>query len=183
MPTVQEIVCGPLFTYIASFFDIIAGAAIRVDIITAVYWAPAVLGALMVTDSMIFLGKRIGDWKTGLLSALFIAVIGVNSATVLFMDILITISQNHSSPVYSVSATCSRCMHSAIKKIDFKEFSTFKLPILIWSYSCGKAYFLGHLTMTYHGRLPYVCSRIYSDPVSPRINSQANQPSISVVST
>ncbi|MDD3257663.1 MAG: STT3 domain-containing protein, partial [Methanocorpusculum sp.] len=45
-PTGQEIVWGPLFTYIASFFAVIAGAATRVDVITAVSWAPAVLGAL-----------------------------------------------------------------------------------------------------------------------------------------
>ncbi len=38
-------------------------------------------------------------------------------------------------------------MRSAIKKIDFKEFSTFKLPIL-YGVICGIAYFLGLLTMT-----------------------------------
>ena len=47
----------------------------RVALIDAVSWTPAVLGALMV-PVMFFLGKKLGDWKTGLLAGLFIAVIG-----------------------------------------------------------------------------------------------------------
>ncbi|HJJ38896.1 MAG TPA: oligosaccharyl transferase, archaeosortase A system-associated, partial [Methanocorpusculum sp.] len=69
-PTGQGIVWGPLFTYISALFAILAGAASRIAIIDAVSWAPAVLGALMV-PVMFFLGKKLGDWKTGLIAALF----------------------------------------------------------------------------------------------------------------
>ena len=74
-PTGQDIVWGPLFTYISAFFGLFAGDAGRVALIDAVSWTPAVLGALMV-PVMFFLGKKLGDWKTGLLAGLFIAVIG-----------------------------------------------------------------------------------------------------------
>jgi len=145
-PTGQEIVWGPLFTYIASIFAIIAGAATRVDIITAVSWAPAVLGALMV-PIMFFLGKRIGDWKTGIISALFIAVIG---GQFLYRSLYGHFDHHIAETLFS-SLFCL-CYVLALyalsdKKIDFKDFSTLKLPIL-YGVICGIAYFLGLLTMT-----------------------------------
>ncbi|WP_461752405.1 oligosaccharyl transferase, archaeosortase A system-associated [Methanocorpusculum sp.] len=145
-PTGQEIVWGPLFTYIASFFAILAGAATRVEVITAVSWAPAVLGALMV-PVMFFLGKRIGDWKTGILSALFIAVIG---GQFLYRSLYGHFDHHIAETLFS-SLFCL-CYVFALyalsdKKIDFKDFSTVKLPLL-YGVICGVAYILGLLTMT-----------------------------------
>lgn len=145
-PTGQEIVWGPLFTYIASFFAVIAGAASRTEVITAVSWVPAVLGALMV-PIMFFLGKRIGDWKTGLISALFIAVIGGQ-----FLSRSLYGHFDHHIAETLFSCLFCLCYVLALyalsdKKIDFKEFSTLKLPIL-YGVICGIAYFLGLLTMT-----------------------------------
>ncbi len=145
-PTGQEIVWGPLFTYIASFFAVIAGAATRVDIITAVSCAPAVLGALMV-PVMFFLGKRIGDWKTGLLSALFIALIGGQ-----FLSRSLYGHFDHHIAETLFSSLFCLCYVLALyalsdTKIDLKQAATLKIPV-IYGVICGIAYFLGLLTMT-----------------------------------
>ena len=145
-PTGQEIVWGPLFTYIASFFAIIAGAVSRVDVITAVSWAPAVLGALMV-PVMFFLGKRIGDWKTGLISALFIAVIG---GQFLYRSLYGHFDHHIAETLFScLFCLCYVLALYALKdhKIDFKQIATLKLPLL-YGVICGISYFLGLLTMT-----------------------------------
>ncbi len=145
-PTGQEIVWGPLFTYIASFFALIAGAATRVDIITAVSWAPAVLGSLMV-PVMFFLGKRIDDWKTGVIAALFIAVIGGQFLSrSLYGHFDHHIAETLFSCLFCLCYVLALYALSDIK-IDFKEFSTLKLPLL-YGVICGIAYFLGLLTMT-----------------------------------
>ncbi|MEA5036692.1 hypothetical protein SDC9_23575 [bioreactor metagenome] len=145
-PTGQDIVWGPLFTYIASFFAVIAGAASRTDVITAVSWAPAVLGTLMV-PVMFFLGKRLGDWKTGIISALFIAVIGGQYLSRSLYGHL----DHHIAETFFSCLFCL-CYVLALyalsdKKIDLGDFSTWKLP-LIYGVVCGAAYFLGLLTMT-----------------------------------
>jgi len=145
-PTGQEIVWGPLFTYIASFFALIAGAATRVDVITAASWAPAVLGALMV-PVMFFFGKRIGDWKTGIISALFIAVIG---GQFLYRSLYGHLDHHIAETLFSsLFCLCYVLALYALSdhKIDFKQFSTLKLPLL-YGVICGIAYFLGLLTMT-----------------------------------
>ncbi len=145
-PTGQEIVWGPLFTYIAAFFALIAGAATRVDVITAASWAPAILGTLMV-PVMFFLGKRIGDWKTGMISALFIAVIG---GQYLSRSLYGHLDHHIAETLFS----CLFCLCYVLTlyalsdhKIDLKQFSTLKLPLL-YGVVCGIAYFLGLLTMT-----------------------------------
>ena len=74
-PTGQEIVWGPLFTWIASAVVALTGVGTRPEVIDAAGWVPALLGAVMV-PVMYWFGSRIGNWKTGLISALFIAVIG-----------------------------------------------------------------------------------------------------------
>ncbi len=145
-PTGQEIVWGPLFTYIVAFFALIAGAATRVDVITAASWAPAILGTLMV-PVMFFLGKRIGDWKTGMISALFIAVIG---GQYLSRSLYGHLDHHIAETLFS----CLFCLCYVLAlyalsdhKIDLKQFSTLKLPLL-YGVVCGIAYFLGLLTMT-----------------------------------
>lgn len=145
-PTGQEIVWGPLFTYIASFFAILAGAATRVEVITAISWAPAVLGALMV-PVMFFLGKRLGDWKTGLFSALFIAVIG---GQFLSRSLYGHVDHHIAETLFScLFCLCYVLALYALKDhhIDFKNISSLKLP-LIYGFICGVAYMFGILTMT-----------------------------------
>ena len=145
-PYGQDIVWGPLFTYIASFFGLFAGDAGRVALIDAVSWTPAVLGALMV-PVMFFLGKKLGDWKTGLLAGLFIAVIGGQ-----FFSRTLYGHFDHHVAETLFSTLFVLCYVLALsylhgKEISLKNPATFKLPLILGVMS-GIAYFLGLLTMT-----------------------------------
>ena len=145
-PTGQDIVWGPLFTYISAFFALFAGDAGRVALIDAVSWTPAVLGALMV-PVMFFLGKKLGDWKTGLLAGLFIAVIGGQ-----FFARSIYGHFDHHVAETLFSTLFALCYVLALanlhgKEISLKDKSSLKLPLILGIVS-GIAYFLGLLTMT-----------------------------------
>lgn len=145
-PTGQEIVWGPLFTYISAFFAIIAGAATRVDIVTAASWTPAVLGALMV-PVMFLLGRRLGDWKTGVLAAVFIAVAG---GQFLSRSLYGHFDHHVAETLFSTLFCMCYCLalaHVSGKEISFKNKASLKLPIIFGVIS-GVAYFLGLLTMT-----------------------------------
>ncbi len=145
-PTGQDVVWGPLFTYISALFAMVAGAATRVDLVTAVSWAPAVLGALMV-PVMYFLGKKLGDWKTGIIAALFIAVIGGQ----FFSRSLYGHFDHHVAETLfsTVFCLCYVLSLTSLQKhtVDLKNKSTLKLPLLYGAVT-GIAYFLGLLTMT-----------------------------------
>lgn len=146
-PTGQEIVWGPLFTWISSIFAMIAGAASRTDIVTAVSWVPALMGAAMV-PVMFFLGKKLGDWKTGLLSALFIAIIG---GTYLSRSVYGHFDHHVAETLFSTLFCLTYIIGiNALRKletIDLKNISTLKLPI-IYGVIAGIAYLLGIFTMT-----------------------------------
>ena len=145
-PTGQDIVWGPLFTYISAFFGLFAGEAGRVALIDAVSWTPAVLGALMV-PVMFFLGKKLGDWKTGLLAGLFVAVIGGQ-----FFARSIYGHFDHHIAETLFSTLFGMCYVLALanlhgKEISLKDKASLKLPVIFGIVS-GIAYFLGLLTMT-----------------------------------
>ena len=145
-PYGQDIVWGPLFTYIAAFFGLFAGDAGRVALIDAVSWTPAILGALMV-PVMFFLGKKLGDWKTGLLAGLFIAVIGGQ-----FFSRTLYGHFDHHVAETLFSTLFVLCYVLALSNLHGKEISlknpaSLKLPLILGVVS-GIAYFLGLLTMT-----------------------------------
>ncbi|MDV0442079.1 hypothetical protein McpAg1_13030 [Methanocorpusculaceae archaeon Ag1] len=145
-PTGQDIVWGPLFTWIAAAVAAVAGAATRPEIIDAAGWVPALMGAAMV-PVMYWFGARIGNWKTGLISALFIAVIGgqyLSRSLYGHLDhhIAETLFSTFFCLLYVVSLY-------ALKehKINFKEYATLKIPVL-YGIICGIAYLLSLLTMS-----------------------------------
>ena len=145
-PYGQDIVWGPLFTYIAAFFGLFAGDAGRVALIDAVSWTPAILGALMV-PVMFFLGKKLGDWKTGLLAGLFIAVIGGQ-----FFSRTLYGHFDHHVAETLFSTLFVLCYVLALSNLHGKEISlknpaSLKLPLILGVVS-GIAYLLGLLTMT-----------------------------------
>lgn len=145
-PTGQDIVWGPLFTWIAAAVAAIAGAASRPEIIDAAGWVPALMGAVMV-PVMYGLGARIGNWKTGLVSALFIAVIGGQYLSrSLYGHLDHHIAETLFSTLFCLLYVVALYALSD-HKIDFKEYATLKLPVL-YGAICGVAYFLGLLTMS-----------------------------------
>ena len=139
-------VFGPLFTYIAAFFGMFASDTTRIALIDAVSWTPAVLGALMV-PVMFFLGKKLGDWKTGLLAGLFIAVIGGQFfARSIYGHFDHHVAETLFSTLFGL---CYILALSALRDHDFswKDVKTWRLP-LIFGVLSGASYFLGLLTMT-----------------------------------
>ena len=144
-PTGQEIVWGPLFTWIASAIVVFAGAGTRPEIIDAAGWVPALMGAAMV-PIMYWFGSRIGNWRTGLISALFIAVIGGQYLSRSLYGHL----DHHIAETLFSTLFCLLYVVAlyALKehKINFKEYTTLKLPIL-YGVICGITYLLGLLTM------------------------------------
>ncbi|HJK77651.1 MAG TPA: oligosaccharyl transferase, archaeosortase A system-associated [Methanocorpusculum sp.] len=145
-PTGQDIVWGPLFTWIAAAVAALAGAVTRPEVIDAAGWVPALMGAAMV-PVMYWLGARLGNWKTGLVSALFIAVIGGQYLSRSLYGHL----DHHIAETLFSTLFCLLYVVAlyALKdhKIDFKEYSTLKIPVL-YGVICGIAYLLGLLTMS-----------------------------------
>lgn len=136
---------GPLFTWIATAVVAITGAGTRPEIIDAAGWVPALLGAAMV-PVMYWLGARIGNWKTGLVSALFIAVIGGQYLSrSLYGHLDHHIAETLFSTLFCllyVVALYSLKDH----EINFKKYTTMKIPV-VYGVICGVSYLLGLLTM------------------------------------
>ena len=145
-PTGQDIVWGPLFTWIATAAVSLAGAGTRPEIIDAAGWIPALLGAVMV-PVMYWFGSRIGNWKTGLVSALFIAVIGGQYLSrSLYGHLDHHIAETLFSTLFCLlylAALYALTEH----EIDFKKYTTLKIPVL-YGVICGVSYLLGLLTMS-----------------------------------
>ena len=145
-PYGQDIVWGPLFTCISALFGLFAGDAGRIALIDAVSWVPAVLGALMV-PVMFLLGKKLGDWKTGLLAGLFIAVIGGQFfSRTLYGHFDHHVAETLFSTLFVLCYVLA-LVHLSGKEISFKKPVTLKLPLILGIIS-GVAYLLGLLTMT-----------------------------------
>ena len=146
-PYGQEIgAWGPLFTYISAFFGMFAGDAGRIALIDAVSWVSAILGALMV-PVMFFLGKKLGDWKTGLLAGLFIAVVGGQFfSRTLYGHFDHHVAETLFSTLFALCYILA-LVHLNGKEISVKNPASLKLPLILGTVS-GIAYFLGLLTMT-----------------------------------
>ena len=145
-PTGQDIVWGPLFTYISALFGLFAGDAGRVALIDAVSWIPAVLGCLMV-PVMFFLGKKLGDWKTGILAGIFVAVIGGQFfARSLYGHFDHHVAETLFSTLFGFCYVLA-LFHLNDKDISFKDKTSLTLPLILGVVS-GVAYLLGLLTMT-----------------------------------
>lgn len=145
-PTGQDIVWGPLFTWIVAIFAMAAGAATRVEVIDAAAWVPVLMGTAMV-PIMYGIGTKIGDWKTGLLSALFIAVIG---GQYLSRSLYGHFDHHIAETLFStLFCLCYILALYSLKdaKIDLKNYTTLKIPI-IYGIICGVAHILGLMTMT-----------------------------------
>ncbi|MCX6701501.1 MAG: oligosaccharyl transferase, archaeosortase A system-associated, partial [Methanomicrobiales archaeon] len=73
-PMGKSIDWGPLLPFIVSSICILFGMTSRPDMMTAASWVIPLFAALMVPLLYVF-GKRIGDWKTGIVAAGLITVL------------------------------------------------------------------------------------------------------------
>ncbi len=74
-PSGTEIYWGPLTTWCAAVLCLVAGAASRAEIIFASLTVPPLMAAAMV-PVVFLLGRRLSDWKGGLVASGLIAIIG-----------------------------------------------------------------------------------------------------------
>jgi oligosaccharyl transferase (archaeosortase A-associated) len=136
---------GPLFTFIITSVCLILGALTRPEIAAVAFAVPPVLAAIMI-PVMFYLGKVLSDWKTGMLSAVFISIVSGQ----FFYRSLYGFADHHIAEVLFstifVLAYVAALLHTKSKKIDFQDFQTLKIPS-IFGILAGVTYVLGLWTM------------------------------------
>jgi dolichyl-diphosphooligosaccharide--protein glycosyltransferase len=145
MPTGMYPHWGVLFPYILAVACIIGGASTLSDIITISLFIPPLMAVAMIPTTYLLVKKSF-DWKTGIISAIFIATI----AGQYFTRSLFGYLDHHIAEVLFGSIFCLAYLATIIDtkddKIDFKTISTLKKPLL-YSSLAGISYLLGFLVM------------------------------------
>lgn len=144
-PTGSNLNWGPLFPLIIATACLITGATTRPEIIATGLLIPPIMAAVMV-PVMYYIGKICGDWKTGLLSAFFIAVVSgqyFNRSFYGYMD-------HHIAEVLFSSIFCFMYMYTLYSekdtKIVLRDITTYKKTILL-AVLTGVAYLSGYFVM------------------------------------
>ena len=144
-PTGSMIYWGPLFPMLIATVCLIAGAVTRPEIISIGLVIPPIMGMLMVTV-MYFIGKICGDWKTGLLTAGFTAIVSGQ----FFYRSFYGYMDHHIAEVLFSSIFCLLYMYVLYserdKEIILTDFSTYK-KLIVLSTCTGLAYIVGLLVM------------------------------------
>ncbi|MCX6689607.1 MAG: oligosaccharyl transferase, archaeosortase A system-associated [Methanoregula sp.] len=144
-PNGTAIYWGPLFPTIIAICCMIAGATTRPEIIGVGLLVPPVMGALVV-PVMYYVGKYCGNWKTGLFSAGFTAVVTGQ----FFYRSFYGYMDHHIAEVLFATIFCLLYMYvlfiGSKTKIDLKDIRSYK-TLLLFSALAGIAYLLGLFTM------------------------------------
>ena len=144
-PTGDVVYWGPLFIQIISALCILAGAVTRPEIMVVASWVPPLMGAAMVPVTYM-LGRKIADWKTGLIAAGLIAVI---SGTYAYRSIFSFVDHHIAETLFStifVLAYVAALLAARDHPLSTKNFETLKIPVIL-SALAGIAYLLGYLNM------------------------------------
>ena len=144
-PHGSPIYWGPLFPTIIAICCLITGAATRTEIISVGLLIPPFM-AVATIAIMYFVGKTCGDWKTGILSSGFTAIITGQ----FFYRSLYGYMDHHIAEVFFSTLFCLFYMYAILSeketKIDLKNPGSYKSLLLI-SGLAGIAYILGLFTM------------------------------------
>jgi oligosaccharyl transferase (archaeosortase A-associated) len=136
---------GPLFVQIISLLSILAGASTRPEIMYVASWVPPLMGAAMV-PLMYVTGKKMADWKTGLLAALFIAVV---SGQYFYRSLFGFVDHHIAEVLFSTLfafAYLSVLVYAKTNPVDLKTVQTLKKPLILSAFA-GIAYLLGLFVM------------------------------------
>ena len=149
-PSGDVVYWGPLFVQIMAALCVIAGATTRPEIMVVASWVPPLMAAAMVPVTYL-LGKKIADWKTGLIAAGLIAVISGNYAyRSLFGFVDHHIAETLFSTIfvlaYVAALIAARDHPFSLADRATLTFESLKIP-LIASALAGIAYLLGFFTM------------------------------------
>jgi dolichyl-diphosphooligosaccharide--protein glycosyltransferase len=136
---------GPLFTTVIAIACLLVGATTRPEILNVLLIVPPLMGVALV-PVMYYAGKVCGDWKTGLITSGFTAVI----AGTFFYRSIYGYADHHIAEVLFSAIFCLLYMYTLLsekdKKIDLKDIGTYKSALLL-AFITGIAYFLGLMVM------------------------------------
>ena len=149
-PSGDVVYWGPLFIQIISALCILTGAATRPEIMVVASWVPPLMAAAMVPVTYL-LAKKLADWKTGLIAAGLIAVIGSNYAyrsLFGFVDhhIAETLFSTIFALAYVAALLAARDRPFSLVDRGSLKIEALKAPVLA-SALAGVAYLLGFFTM------------------------------------
>jgi len=140
-PAGQPMHWGPLFTVLSSAVCILLGASTRTDIIGICLLIPPVMGALMVPVVYVLV-KKVADWKSGLIAALFIAIFPGQ----IFFRSYYGYFDHHIGEVLFSTLFCLCYVYALVycrqNPVDLKNRETWKIPALL-GFICGIVYVLG----------------------------------------
>ncbi len=146
-PLGEVIYWGPLFRLLAVVLVILAGASTRPEIMYVASFLPPLMAVAMV-PVMYGLGAKLVDWKTGLVSAGFIAIVGGQYA---YRSLFGFVDHHIGETLFS--ALFCLCFIIALMKlkesgVTLSDLSSLKNPVLIYPALAGFAFLLGHYNMT-----------------------------------
>ncbi len=143
--TGDNIYWGPLFVQIISALCVLAGATTRPEIMVVASWVPPLMAVAMVPVTYL-LARKIADWKTGLIAAGLIAVVGGNYAyRSLFGFVDHHIAETLFSTIF-VLAYVVALLATRDAPLSRKNLETLKMPVLAAAIA-GIAYLLGLFNM------------------------------------
>ncbi|BBL69373.1 oligosaccharyl transferase, archaeosortase A system-associated [Methanoculleus chikugoensis] len=144
-PTGDNIHWGPLFAQIIATLCLLTGASTRPEIMVVASWVPPLMAVAMVPVTYL-LARKIADWKTGLIAAGLIAVIGSNYAyRSLFGFVDHHIAETLFSTIF-VLAYVAALLAARDRSFSPKNFETLKIPVITAALA-GIAYLLGYFNM------------------------------------
>jgi len=149
-PTGDVIYWGPLFVQIIAALCVLTGAATRPEIMVVASWVPPLMAVAMVPVTYL-LARKIADWKTGLIAAGLIAVIGSNYAyRSLFGFVDHHIAETLFSTIF-VLAYVAALLAARGRPFSFADrgslkIETLKIPVITAALA-GIAYLLGFFNM------------------------------------
>jgi dolichyl-phosphooligosaccharide-protein glycotransferase len=144
-PSGSNIYWGPLFPMIIALCCLITGATTRPEIIGIALLVPPLLGTATVVV-MYYVGKTCGDWKTGLITSGFAAIVSGQFFYRSFYGYI----DHHIAEVLFSTIFCLFYMYALLsekdQKTDFKDVATYK-KTLLFACLAGIAYVLGLFVM------------------------------------
>jgi len=136
---------GSLFTEIIASFALLAGAHTRPELIRLACYAPPLIGVLLV-PIVYYIGKLMQGWKTGLIAALFVAVISGQ----FFYRSLFGFVDHHVAEVLFGTLFCLAYMgvlvYTRNRPVALKDPATLEKPAFL-TLGAVVAYLLGLFTM------------------------------------
>jgi dolichyl-diphosphooligosaccharide--protein glycosyltransferase len=144
-PTGSTIYWGPLFPTLIAVLCLITGATTRPEIIATGLLVPPLMATALV-PVMYYVGKTCGDWKTGVLTSGFTAVVSGQ----IFYRSFYGYMDHHIAEVLFSTIFCLFYIYAILsakeQNIDLKKRETYKKTVL-FSIIAGIAYLLGLFTM------------------------------------